>query len=140
MTILDPATGTSASVGRTTAPSATNSRQNRWHDVCRLDRLHPERGAAALVDGRAVALFRLEDDEVLAVDDVDPFWGVPVLSRGLVGCIGGRDTVASPLLKQRFDLRTGACLDDPTVTVDVWPVQVQGGRVAVSPPPSLAGP
>ncbi len=139
MSILDPTT-TPASVGTPAAASETNSRQNRWHDVCGLDRLTVERGASALVDGRPVALFRLDDDEVLAVDDVDPFWGVPVLSRGLVGCIGGRDTVASPLLKQRFDLRTGDCLDDPTVTVAVWPVQVQQGRVAVTPPPSLAGP
>ncbi len=138
MTILDPAT--TASVGTTPAPSDTCSRQNGWQDVCGLDALTVERGAAALVDGRPVALFRLDDDEVLAVDDVDPFWGVPVLSRGLVGCLGGRDTVASPLLKQRFDLRTGDCLDDPAVTLAVWPVQVQQGRVAVAPPPSLAGP
>ena len=138
MTILDPAT--TASVGTTPPPSPASSRQNEWQDVCGLDALTVERGAAALVDGRPVALFRLDDDEVLAVDDVDPFWGVSVLSRGLVGCIGGRDTVASPLLKQRFDLRTGVCLDDPAVNVSVWPVQVVRGRVAVTPPPSLAGP
>ena len=138
MTILDPAT--TASAGATPPPSDTCSRQNQWQDVCGLDALTVERGAAALVGRRPVALFRLDDDEVLAVDDVDPFWGVPVLSRGLVGCIGGRDTVASPLLKQRFDLRTGDCLDDPAVTVSVWPVQVVRGRVAVTPPPLLADP
>ncbi len=138
MTILDPTA--TASAGTAPEPTVAGSWPDPWQDVCSLDALTPERGSAALVAGRSVALFRLEDDEVLAVDDVDPFWGVAVLSRGLVGCIGGRDTVASPLLKQRFDLRTGACLDDPTVTVGVWPVQVQRGRVAVAPPPSLAGP
>lgn len=122
-------------------PSTTGSVGSiAWQDVCALDRLTVERGAAALVDGRPVALFRLDDDEVLAVDDVDPFWGVPVLSRGLVGCIGGRDTVASPLLKQRFDLRTGDCLDDPTVAIATWPVRVHQGRVEVAAPPSLPGP
>ena len=138
MTILDPATTTP--VGTTPLSGEPCSRENGWRDVCGLDALTVERGAAALVEGRPVALFRLDDDEVLAVDDVDPFWGVPVLSRGLVGCIGDRDTVASPLLKQRFDLRTGDCLDDPAVRLAVWPVQVQQGRVAVAPPPSLAGP
>jgi len=127
MSVLDP-TGT----------RAADTAGGRWHDVCGIDRLTVERGAAALVDGRPVALFRLDDDEVLAIDDIDPFWGVPVLSRGLVGCISGRDTVASPLLKQRFDLRTGDCLDDPAVTVAVWPVRVLEGRVAVSSPPPVS--
>ncbi len=111
-----------------------------WQDVCRIDDLLPERGAAALVDGRAVALFRLDDDEVLAIDDVDPFWNVAVLSRGLVGCLGGRDTVASPLLKQRFDLRTGICLDDASVSVPTWPVRVHQGRVEVAQLPASASP
>jgi len=111
-----------------------------WQDVCRLDDLTLERGAAALVGEHVVALFRLDDDEVLAIDDVDPFWGVAVLSRGLVGCLGGRDTVASPLLKQRFDLRSGACLDDADVTVATWPVRVNHGRVEVGRAPSSAGP
>jgi len=111
-----------------------------WKDVCRVEDLTPERGAAALVDGHAVALFRLDDDEVLAIDDIDPFWGVAVLSRGLVGCLGGCDTVASPLLKQRFDLRSGMCLDDASVRVPTWPVRVQRGRVEVASVPSWAGP
>ncbi len=119
---------------REVAPSVT------WQDVCRLDSLTPERGAAALVDGRPVALFRLDDDEVLAIDDVDPFWGVSVLSRGLVGFLDGRDTVASPLLKQRFDLRTGVCIDDTSVSVPTWPVRVNLGRVEVARAPSSAVP
>lgn len=111
-----------------------------WQDVCRLESLTPERGAAALVGGHPVALFRLDDDEVLAIDDVDPFWGVPVLSRGLVGFLAGRDTVASPLLKQRFDLRTGVCIDDSSVSVPTWPVRVNRGRVEVARLPSSAAP
>lgn len=31
--------------------------------------------------------------------------------------------MASPLLKQRFDLETGACLDDDEVTVPVFAVR-----------------
>ncbi len=49
-----------------------------------------------------------------AVDNVDPFSGASVLSRGIVGDAGGVPTVASPVYKQRFDLRTGRCLDDPS--------------------------
>lgn len=129
MTILDPTTTT-----------ITSTDTGTWFDVCGLDALTVERGAAALVDGRAVALFRLDHDEVLAVDDVDPFWGVSVLSRGIVGCIGGQDTVASPLHKQRFDLRTGTCIDDPSVGVATWPVRLNQGRIEVGRPSSLPSP
>jgi nitrite reductase (NADH) small subunit len=101
--------------------------------VCDLDRLLPDRGVAALVGGRAVAVFRCDpDDELHAVDNVDPYSGASVLSRGIVGSAGPRTTVASPLHKQRFDLRTGEHLDDPSVRLDVWLVRLVGERVQVS--------
>lgn len=103
--------------------------------VCRLSALTPDRGAAALVDGVPVALFRLSggsaDDEVVAVDHVDPFTGVGVLARGLVGSVGDSAVVISPLHKQRFDLRTGECVEDPTVVLRTWAVEVIDGVVHV---------
>jgi nitrite reductase (NADH) small subunit len=115
---------------------------DRWVDVCSLSTLIPDRGVAALVDGRAVAVFRCApDDELLAVDNVDPFSGASVLSRGIVGSIGGRPMVASPVHKHRFDLVTGAALDDPAVRLDTWTVRLVGDRVQVSsePVPSAGG-
>ena len=103
-----------------------------WVDVCRLERITPDRGVAALVAGEAVAVFRLADGELCAIDHVDPFTGSPVLARGLVGSADGCTFVASPLLKQRFDLSTGTCLDDPTRSVQVWPVRVLDGRVQLA--------
>lgn len=106
--------------------------------VCALDDLTPDRGVAALVGGDAVAVFRLFDRrgsrEVVAVDHVDPFTGVGVLARGLVGSVGDRTVVISPLHKQRFDLRTGECLDDPAVALRPWPVEVIDGVVHVRVP------
>ncbi|MCZ9343439.1 nitrite reductase (NAD(P)H) small subunit, partial [Streptomyces sp. TRM76130] len=49
--------------------------------------------------------------------------GAAVLSRGLTGTHGGRPFVASPLLKQRFDLATGQCLDDESVRVTAYEVR-----------------
>ena len=109
---------------------------DRWVDVCPLSMLTPDRGVAALVHGRAVAVFRCApDDDLLAVDNVDPFSGASVLSRGIVGSVDGRPTVASPVHKQRFDLVTGAALDDPAVHVDTWTVRLVGDRVQVSSEP-----
>ncbi|MDT0166420.1 nitrite reductase small subunit NirD [Actinotalea sp. AC32] len=116
-----------AAVGDPATPRA-------WVAVCRLEDLVRERGAAALVDGEQVALFRLHDDEVLAVQQRDPFTGSHVLSRGIVGGRGGVPTVASPLHKQVFDLRTGACLDpggDDAPRLRTWPVRLENGTVLV---------
>ncbi|WP_217554131.1 nitrite reductase small subunit NirD [Streptomyces sp. GbtcB6] len=95
-----------------------------WFTVCDLSLLTPGRGVAALLpDGGQVAVFRDRADRLYAIDNRDPFGGAAVLSRGLTGTHQGRPFVASPLLKQRFDLETGECLDDETVRVTVYEVR-----------------
>ncbi|MFI8516900.1 nitrite reductase small subunit NirD [Streptomyces sp. NPDC085481] len=97
---------------------------NGWTTVCEESRLTPGRGVAALLpDGRQAAVFRDRAGRTYAIDNRDPFTGAQVLSRGLIGSAGGRPFVASPLLKQRFDLETGQCLDDDEVAVTVYPVR-----------------
>lgn len=104
---------------------------NEWHRICPLDRLPVDRGVAALLDGEQVALFRLADGSLHALDNLDPFSGAMVLSRGLVGSRGERATVASPMYKQVFDLETGRCLDDDQVVLATHPVRVVDGLVEV---------
>ena len=95
-----------------------------WFTVCELARLLPGRGVAALLpDGRQAALFRDRSGKLYAIDNRDPFGGAAVLSRGLTGTHQGRPFVASPLLKQRFDLETGVCLDDESVRVATYEVR-----------------
>ncbi|AVV42726.1 nitrite reductase small subunit NirD [Streptomyces sp. ID05-04B] len=95
-----------------------------WFTVCDLSLLVPGRGVAALLpDGRQVALFRDRAGELYAVDNRDPFSGAAVLSRGLTGTHRGRPFVASPLLKQRFDLTSGECLDDDAVRIHTYEVR-----------------
>jgi nitrite reductase (NADH) small subunit len=100
-----------------------------WTTACAYDRLIPGRGVGVLLDdGSQAALFRLDDGSVHAIGNIDPFSGAAVLSRGIVGDRGGRVTVQSPLLKQAFSLEDGSCLDDPRVTVPVYPVRVTPDR------------
>ena len=105
-----------------------------WQRIIQLDRLMLERGVAALLeDGAAVAIFRLDDDvDLVALGNVDPFSGASVLSRGIIGSKGDVVTVASPVYKQRFDVRTGACVDDPDVAVPTYDVRVVDGWVEVA--------
>ena len=103
-----------------------------WQAVCRYDDLLPERGVCVLVDGVQVALFRTFDGALHAVGNVDPFSGASVLSRGIVGTRAGSPTVASPLLKQVFDLSSGRCLDVEGVAIPVYGVRRDGDEVEVS--------
>lgn len=99
-------------------------------DVCAVNQLVEGRGVAALVDGEQVAVFKV-GDRVLAIGNHDPFSGANVLSRGIVGSVGDVITVASPVYKQRFDLETGQCVDDPTVAVATYRTEALDGRVQV---------
>jgi nitrite reductase (NADH) small subunit len=103
-----------------------------WFDVCHVGALTPDRGVCALIAGQQVAVFRLSaTDEVVALSNRDPFSGAQVLSRGIIGDRNGIPKLASPVYKQSFDLQTGICLDDPSVSVPVFPVRLDGGRVQV---------
>ena len=101
--------------------------------VCAVDAIPVEGGVAALVDGLAVAVFRTYDGSVHAIGNVDPFSGASVLSRGIVGSRGDVPVVSSPMYKQAFDLRSGACLDDDSVSVPAYDVAVVDGVVLVGP-------
>jgi nitrite reductase (NADH) small subunit len=103
----------------------------RWVRICTYERIQPERGVAALIEGVQVAIFRTFDGMLHAVGNQDPYTGAFVLSRGIVGTRGEVPTVASPLHKQVFDLRTGRSFDDAAVRIPVFPVRLVDGAVEV---------
>ena len=111
---------------------AERRRDGSWEDVCSVDDLLPNTGVACLVSGHQVALFRVGSEHAFyAVDNFDPFSRANVIARGIVGCRSGRPKVASPMYKQSFCLQSGACLDDPSVSLEVFQVSVEGRRVLV---------
>ncbi|MFE6733536.1 nitrite reductase small subunit NirD [Microbacterium sp. NPDC057650] len=102
--------------------------------ICRVGDLEVERGRAALLGGNQVALFLLEDGTVHAVSNLDPYSGANVISRGIVGTRGQEPTVASPMHKQVFSLRTGACLDaqgKDLMALRTWAVSVHDDMVLI---------
>jgi nitrite reductase (NADH) small subunit len=113
-------------------PITDTSADASWTAVCAVDDILPDTGVCARVDGCHVAVFRVGTGDVYAIDNVDPRMQASVLSRGLVGNLGERVVVASPLLKQHFDLRTGECLESPEHSVRAHAVRVDGGRVYVA--------
>ena len=103
-----------------------------WVAVCQVADVLPNTGVCALVDGRHVAIFRVGAEQFYAIDNIDPKSGASVLSRGLVGNLGERTVVASPLYKQHYDLSTGACLEDAAWSVRTYPVRCEAGKVLVA--------
>ncbi len=125
--------------------SLSNQQVAQWISVCSLDRILPNTGICALINNEQIAVFRIgqselgQNETVYAISNYDPFSKAQVLSRGIVGdSRGDRSTnrnsipkVASPIYKQNFSLITGQCLDDETVSVPTYPVQVVDGQVQI---------
>lgn len=105
-----------------------------WSPVCSVDDIVPDTGICALVNGRHVAVFRIAGREprLYAIDNIDPNARASVLSRGLVGNLGERIVVASPIYKHHFDLRSGECLEAPENSVSAYEVRVEDGAVLVA--------
>ena len=103
---------------------------SRWMHICALEDIYPESGVCALIEGRQVAIFRINGG-VYAIGNHDPLSGVNVLSRGIVGDIGGELVVASPLYKQHFSLISGRCIEEPDHCVPVYLARIHEGQVWV---------
>ncbi len=106
---------------------------SNWIDVCSENDLQPDSGVCALVKGKQVAIFYMpKDNAVYAINNFDPFGKANVLSRGLIGDLNGVPMVSSPLYKQHFDLRTGDCLEDDSMSIEAYHAKIQDGRVVVA--------
>jgi len=102
-----------------------------WVEVIAEEELEVEVGVPALVGDAAVAVFKIHDGTIYAVSNLDPRTGSSVIARGIVGSRGDAPTVASPLHKDVFDLRTGVCLDDDAKQLEAFEVRVVDGAVQV---------
>ncbi|GCB04219.1 nitrite reductase small subunit NirD [Ralstonia sp. SET104] len=108
---------------------------NHWTPICALDDIVPNTGVCALVGDDQVAVFRVAGSapqRVYAIGNYDPNSDAAVLSRGLVGNLGERIVVASPIYKQHFDLATGECLEAPANSVHAYATKLEDGKVWVS--------
>ncbi len=103
-----------------------------WISVCELDDILPDTGVCALVNKQQVAIFRSRRlNEVFAVGNFDPIGEANVLSRGMIGSLGDKVVIASPLYKEHYNLRTGECLEKPEYQIPVYAVRVEDGLVQI---------
>lgn len=105
-----------------------------WNAVCSVDDILPNTGICALVNDKHVAVFHVKGrgEQLFAIDNYDPNANASVLSRGLIGSLGERIVVASPIYKHHFDLQSGECLEVPENSVSSYPVRVENRTVWVA--------
>ena len=103
----------------------------QWQTVCAATEVIENLGVRALIDGKQVAIFRVQG-ALYAISAIDPFTQAAVLSRGIVGDLKGQVVVASPIYKQHFNLVTGVCLEDPSVRVETYAVRETAGKIEVA--------
>ena len=102
-----------------------------WQAVCDSQDLGEMIGARALLNGEQVAMFRIKG-KLYAVDAIDPFTKAAVLARGIVGSLQDQIVVASPLLKQHFNLETGQCLEDESVSIKTYGIRETDGKIELT--------
>lgn len=111
--------------------SEPNAQAGTWHPACALDDIGVGSGTCVLVGDRQIALFRVDPDQVRAVQNQCPHRGSAVLHQGLVGDREGKAAVFCPLHKRAYGLHDGICLDGDDARLRVYPARVVAGSVEI---------
>ncbi|OUS01869.1 hypothetical protein A9Q90_09770 [Gammaproteobacteria bacterium 54_18_T64] len=120
------------------AQEETVTADQSWTRICAVQDLPVDAGIAALLhadtpEETQIALFRTSvNDAVYAISNFDPFSEANVLARGILCSFGEQIAVASPVLKEHFDLITGQCFEDDSVSIATFPVKLDDGNVFVA--------
>jgi nitrite reductase (NADH) small subunit len=92
-----------------------------------VDRIPPGEGRAFVVEDRVIAVFRQRDGAVYAADNACPHQAGP-LAEGIIGAC----QVICPMHGWKFDLASGACLNDPEHCIRTYPTRLVDGQILVA--------
>jgi nitrite reductase (NADH) small subunit len=84
-------------------------------------------GRSYLIAGHRVAVFRERSGELHAVQAECPHQLGPLADGMVGGC-----TVICPMHSWKFDLKSGACLNDPSHRLRTYPVRDEDGYLIVT--------
>ena len=111
----------------TEAPVAAPVSTPRAHVVGRVEEIPPGEGRTFVVAGTQIAVFRLRDGSLRAIDAVCPHKGGP-LADGLAD----DQVVVCPLHGHTFDLSSGSEVTGAALSVRSYPVQEVDGTIHVT--------
>lgn len=98
-----------------------------WQPVCQVEDIPRFGGRTARTGQMEIALFRLSDGRIRAVDNRCPHKQGP-LAEGIVS----GDTIICPLHARKINLETGEVLKPDSGCVKTYPVKVEDGQVFLS--------
>ncbi|KWX67684.1 Rieske 2Fe-2S domain-containing protein [Mycobacterium sp. NAZ190054] len=96
-------------------------------DVGRVDEIPVGEGRTFAIDGTQIAVFRLRDGSLRAVDAVCPHRGGPLADGLADDCV-----VVCPLHGHTFDMRTGGEVSGADMSVRSYPVVAVDGTIRVT--------
>jgi len=97
-----------------------------WKPICELNDLPKQGGRTVRAGDTEIALFRLTDDEVRAVENRCPHKQGPLAE----GIISG-DIIICPLHARKINLSSGEVLPPDSGCVRTYSVQVEDGQVLI---------
>ena len=101
---------------------------NNWIDVAAEADLFEGAGIAVTPEGQDIALFKLEDGSVYAINNLCSHGNAKLCD----GFVEGHQ-VECPFHQALFDVRDGSVGCGPaTEPVKSWPVKIEGGRVLLN--------
>jgi len=105
----------------------SDAMKENWIEVCKLDEIPPSQARTVNAAGTMVAVFRLTDDRVKAVENRCPHKDGPLAE----GIISG-DDILCPLHNWRISLDSGEVAAPDEGCVKTYPVKVENGQVFLS--------
>ncbi len=96
----------------------------KWHPVCQVEEI-PQFGGRTVRAGQTeIAIFRLGDGRIRAVDNRCPHKQGP-LAEGIVS----GDTIICPMHARKISLESGEVLPPDSGCVKTYPAKVEGGQI-----------
>jgi len=105
----------------------SNTTEQNWVEVCSLDDIPPSQARTVNAGENMIAVFRLTDDRVKAVENRCPHKQGPLAE----GIISG-DDILCPLHNWRIHLDSGEVAAPDEGCVKTYPVKVESGQVFLS--------
>lgn len=93
--------------------------------VASTDDVKPGHGMVVEMNDKALALFNI-DGAIYAIDNTCVHRGGPLGEGDLEG-----DTVSCPWHGWQYNVKTGACLNNPAAKIDTYQVKVEGTDIKV---------
>lgn len=94
-------------------------------EVATVNDLPPGRAKTVVVDGRSVALYHTASG-FFASDNACPHRGGPLGEGDVLG-----DEIVCPWHFWTFDIRSGHCLAQPSISITTHEVKLEGDRVLI---------